>query len=208
MNKSIFIILLIYISTTTLSARLNPFAPSKGYMEEKYEIIEKYEDPDGMMQEVPKEKEEEMTQEVQSRPSMSDADIIDTIKKSSSSAKSTSVSSAPFIQLNNGLSKLTNFLSVELKDNILILILKDNMRKKFTLLDDNGDKKIVFDVMSSNGFKTLNYNIENINFKSMKIGSHPQEQYYRIVVQVSQDPETYDISYKENNTIVIASPNL
>lgn len=92
------------------------------------------------------------------------------------------------------------FVKVEY-DNDKIDIISDNkVSKKLTL---PGKKKIILDYTARKNFYTVRENLESTNFLKIAVGNHKKENFYRVVIDLAQLPENYEVSYSDYKVTIV-----
>ncbi|WP_424688454.1 AMIN domain-containing protein [Halarcobacter ebronensis] len=92
------------------------------------------------------------------------------------------------------------FVKVEY-DNDKIDIHSDyKVSKKLTL---PGKKKIILDYTAKKNFYTVRKKLESTNFLKVAVGNHKKDGYFRIVVELAQLPENYEVSYNDNRVTIV-----
>ena len=90
--------------------------------------------------------------------------------------------------------ELLDFIKVEFNDNKLIIHTDYKVSKKFTIDKEN---KIIIDYKSKINFYTKREDLESKYFKKIAVGNHKKEQYFRVVVELLDNPTNYKVSYKD-----------
>ena len=92
------------------------------------------------------------------------------------------------------------FVKVEY-DNDKIDIHSDyKVSKKLTL---PGKKKIILDYTAKKNFYTVREKLESTSFLGITVGNHKKDNYFRIVIDLSQLPENYEVSYNDNKVTIV-----
>jgi hypothetical protein len=91
--------------------------------------------------------------------------------------------------------KLLDFIKIEYNDDKLIIYTDYKVSKKFTLDKEN---KIIIDYKAKMNFYTKRDDLESKNFMKIAVGNHKQEKYFRVVVELSDKPKNYKVSYTDN----------
>ncbi|AXH13469.1 AMIN domain-containing protein [Halarcobacter bivalviorum] len=92
------------------------------------------------------------------------------------------------------------FVKVEY-DNDKIDIYSDyKVSKKLTL---PGKKKIILDYTAKKNFYTVREDLESTNFPKIAVGNHKKDNYFRIVIELAQLPENYEVSYNDNKVTIV-----
>jgi len=197
--KIIFIFIIAL--SLNLSARLNPFEPTNTFNEQKTEYFEEQNkiklQNDARIKEanrieqlkiktVQLEKEERVKQEKARRVEL---ERLEQIRLKNISKKET-FEVLPFVEVKT------------IGDKLIITV-----DKKYKLLNQDilkKEKKILFDFQGKVSFYTVRKNIKHKDFKSFAVGTHLKENYFRIVIDLSEDLDKYTEGLNnKTNTIFI-----
>lgn len=91
------------------------------------------------------------------------------------------------------------FLSLTYTDKDMTINSEYPVFKKFYLEDE---KKLIIDFKGDVTFYTKRYDLESKEFKKLVVGNHKGENYFRLVVQVANDPQNYDVTYNDNSVFI------
>lgn len=95
------------------------------------------------------------------------------------------------------------FVDISYNDNKMIISTKYKLIRKFAL---KKEKKLVFDFKARKEFYTKRDFLNTKNFKNIAIGSHKKYKYFRVVLKVNYNTNTYNINYN-NKLVTISSLN-
>ena len=96
--------------------------------------------------------------------------------------------------------RLLDFINIEYNNSKLIIHTKDLVSKKFTIKKEN---KIIIDYKAKKNFYTKRENLDSSSFKNIIIGNHKKENFYRVVIQLNNNPSNYKVEYKDNLITII-----
>jgi len=220
MNKLFTLLLILSLS---LIARENPFEPTNAYEEEAarlIEINEAEEDYDVEFQQEQKyineayenmNKPEEEVKEVMKKPEpMKPALTEDKVKQMIKEAQKKTkpkvivkkiIEKAPeqIVYVKPRLDVTTQkellpFVQVDYDNDKLSIQSKYKVTKKITL---PGKNKIVLDYSAKENFYTIRETLNSTNFPRIAIGNHKKEKFFRVVVELAEMPENYEVTYDE-----------
>ncbi len=92
------------------------------------------------------------------------------------------------------------FVKVEYDNDKIDIYSKYKVSKKLTL---PGEKKIILDYSSKQDFYTVRENLESTNFPKIAVGNHKKDNYFRIVIELAQLPNNYEVSYNDNKVTIV-----
>lgn len=228
--RTLFTFLLIF--STILFARENPFEPTNAYEEEEARIVEMSEiDEDHdvefqqeqqyvntmyeKMNKVEDEKPVKVTKPV--KPALTEAKVKKMIKKAQkeTEAKTKTIVTKVIIEKPKEIQQVvyvkprldvTNekeilpFVKIEYDDDKIDIYSKYKVTKKITL---PGKKKIVLDYMAKENFYTKRDTLDSTNFPKIAVGNHKKEKFFRVVVELSELPENYEVTYDDKMVSII-----
>ncbi|PLY06356.1 MAG: hypothetical protein C0625_09465 [Arcobacter sp.] len=229
--RTLFTLLLIF--STSLIARENPFEPTNAYEEEAARIVEMneveqnydvefqqeqqyintvYEKMNKIEKEMPKEKaktpakaaltEEKVKKMIKKAQKETEANTKTIVKKiivKEPKEVQQVVYVKPRLDVTNE-KEILPFVKIEY-DNDKITIHSDyKVTKKMTL---PGKKKIILDYMAKENFYTKRENLDSTNFPKIAVGNHQKEKFFRIVVELSEMPENYEVTYDDKMVSII-----
>ena len=227
--RNLFTLLLIF--STILSARENPFEPTNAYKEEAARIIEMNEVEEDYDVEFQQEQQyinttyenmnkvEEETPKIAEvvEPALTEDQVKQMIKKAQkeTEAKTKNIVKKVIIQKPKEVEQLvyvkprmdvTNekeilpFVKIEYDNDKIDIYSKYKVTKKITL---PGKKKIVLDYMAKENFYTKRENLDSTNFLKIAVGNHMKEKFFRIVIELSEMPENYEVTYADKMVSII-----
>lgn len=92
------------------------------------------------------------------------------------------------------------FVKVEYDNDKIDIISDYKVSKKLTL---PGKKKIILDYTAKKNFYTVREKLESTNFPKIAVGNHKKDNYFRIVIELAQLPENYEVSYNDNKVTIV-----
>jgi len=96
--------------------------------------------------------------------------------------------------------ELLPFVKIEYDDDKLDIHTKYKVTKKMTL---PGKKKIILDFGAKENFYTIREMLNSTNFPKIAVGNHKKENYFRIVVELANMPEDYEVTYDDKMVSII-----
>ena len=66
-----------------------------------------------------------------------------------------------------------------------------------------GKKKIILDFSAKENFYTIREDLNSTNFPKIAVGNHKKENYFRIVVELANMPEDYEVTYDDKMVSII-----
>ena len=228
--RTLFTLLLVF--STILIARENPFEPTNAYEEEAARIIEMNEIDEDVNVEFQQEqqyvntmyekmnkveKEESKKVVVPEKPSLTEDQVKKMIKKAQkeTEAKTKTIVKKVIIEKPKEIQQVvyvkprldvTNekeilpFVKIEYDNDKIDIYSKYKVTKKITL---PGKKKIVLDYMAKENFYTKRENLDSTNFLKIAVGNHMKEKFFRIVIELSEMPENYEVTYADKMVSII-----
>lgn len=94
------------------------------------------------------------------------------------------------------------FVKLEYNDDKLSIYTDYKVSKKFSL--DKGNKLII-DYKAKLDFYTKREDLKSSNFKRIAIGNHKKNGYFRVVIELSKNPSSYKVNYKDNLITILNS---
>ena len=95
------------------------------------------------------------------------------------------------------------FVGITYNDTNLIINTDYTVLKKFTI---NKEKKIIIDYKAKKkDFYTKKSNLDSKNFKQISIGNHKKKNFFRVVIEVSEDIKAYNIDKQDSLITLIYS---
>lgn len=92
------------------------------------------------------------------------------------------------------------FLKVEYDNDKIDIFSKYKVNKKLTL---PGKKKIILDFTAKENFYTKRVDLNSTNFKKVSVGNHKVDKFFRVVIEVSEMPENYEVTYEDNKVSIV-----
>ncbi len=208
---------------STLSARSNPFVPTQTYIEEREslvdpgEIIEPYNPNDRgrivkiMSQEDPVQETTTKIEPIVIERKIVEAKpvvILEETKKIEEiifkeAAEDNNISKTAVAPKEIKIYKyhLLDFVNIDITEDVMNIETKFKLKKQFVLKDE---KKIVFDFIGKKRFYTKRETLSSHeDFKKIIIGAHPENRYFRVVIQTPTDLKEYKTNIDEDGLISI-----
>ena len=91
------------------------------------------------------------------------------------------------------------FLKISIADNKLHIMTDYKVTKKFNLDKEN---KIVFDFKAKTDFATQRETFLDTNFKSLTVGNHKNAGFFRVAVELSDNPSKYNVDVTTGNITI------
>ena len=214
MINNLFIVsLIVLLASTTSSARLNPFEPTKTYSEEKdalnknKPLIQKSIDNDGKTLKITPHKQQTI---VTSSPAEAVKELVknEEVKKKDGATKILGKNMPPMDEVviedkevKNTIKPLP-FVELVEKGKTLSIKTKYKLKKKFVIKSEN---KLVFDFKGKFNFYTKrNILKDNQDFKNVTIGNHPKYSFFRVVVETKDKVSNYKVNINKQGLITIS----
>ncbi|MGB6329979.1 MAG: hypothetical protein WBF48_13740 [Halarcobacter sp.] len=226
--KTLFTFLLIF--STILFARENPFAPTNAYEEEAARIIEMNEIDENYDVEFQQEQqyvdtmyekmnnpEEPLKPLVPEKPALTEKEVEKMIEKAQkeSEAKTKTIVKKVIIEkpvevqqvvyvkprldvINE--KEILPFVKIEYDNDKIDIFSKYKVSKKITL---PGKKKIILDYIAKENFYTKRETLESTNFPKIAVGNHKKDKFFRVVVELAEIPENYEVTYDDKMVSII-----
>ncbi len=179
---------LLIVLVSTLSARSNPFVPTQTYLEEKEALINPIiEDRmiDIVLEEEPKEEIKKLEEIIIKEP------------EESNITKTTVIHERIKIYKYN----LLDFVNIDITNDTMNIGTEFELKKQFILEEEN---KIVFDFVGKKRFYTKRETLSSHkDFKKIVIGAHPENKYFRVVIQTQENVKDYEININEEGLVTI-----
>lgn len=84
------------------------------------------------------------------------------------------------------------FVKIEYDNDKIDIHSKYKVMKKLTL---PGKKKIILDYSAKENFYTVRENLDSTSFLKIAVGNHKKDKFFRVVIELSQLPENYEVTY-------------
>ncbi len=220
------LITLLVLLSTSLIARENPFEPTNAYEEEaarmieineveqdydvefqqeqQYvnEIYEKMNKPDSELKPKPvkpavtEDKVKEMIKEAQKevKPKVIIKKIVEELKEPQQV-----VYVKPRLDITTE-KEILPFVKIDFDNDKINIHSKYKVNKKITL---PGQKKIVLDYTAKENFYTIRQTLNSTNFPKITVGNHKKDKYFRIVIELADIPENYEVTYDDTKVSII-----
>ncbi|PKN14663.1 MAG: hypothetical protein CVU67_04495 [Deltaproteobacteria bacterium HGW-Deltaproteobacteria-24] len=200
------ILTLLVIGTPNLSARENPFEPTKTYEEELARMMEIEEDYPAEFQEKDPSAYEQMSPVVQevvpkaepkkevvvkpkevAKPKVPDENLVYVPLREKMFTKQAVISVLPGVEVSFEGKKL------EIKS-------KYEVFQKFDLNDEN---KIILDFRATTSFYTIRKDLNSQYFTKLVVGNHKEEKFFRVALQLPASPKDYKVTYNEDVVTIV-----
>lgn len=229
--RTLFTLLLIL--STSLVARENPFAPTNAYEEEAARIVEmneaeedydvefqqeqqyvntmyekmnKVEDVEPEKKPMPKvkpalteEKVKKMIKKAQKETEAKTKTIVKKVIVTEPKELKQVVYVKPRLDVTSE-KEILPFVKIEYDNDKIDIYSKYKVTKKITL---PGKKKIVLDYMAKENFYTKREMLDSTNFPKIAVGNHKKEKFFRVVVELSEMPENYEVTYDDKMVTIV-----
>lgn len=225
--KTLFTLLLVL--STSLIARENPFEATNAYEEEAARIVEmnesaidnavEYEQEQQYVNEIYEKmnKPEEEKPKEPAKPALTEEKVKKMIEKAQKETEKKAKTIAkevvkeepkkveqvvyvkPRLDVLNE-KELLPFVKVEYDNDKIDIISKYKVSKKITL---PGEKKIVLDFNAKENFYTIREDLKSTNFPKIAVGNHKNENFFRIVVELANTPEDYEVTYDDQKVSIV-----
>lgn len=224
--KTLYTLLLLL--PLTLFARENPFEPTSAYEEEAGRLIELSEIDENYAIELQKEQQyinevyesmnkpqEEKKEPV--KPALTEEKVKKLIEKATKKTeektkqlvkkaveeKPKEIEQVVYVKPRLDVTyekQILPFVKVEYDNDKIDIISDYKVSKKLTL---PGKKKIILDYTARKNFYTVRENLESTSFLKIAVGNHKKDNFFRIVVELSELPENYEVSYSDNKVTIV-----
>lgn len=195
---------LLVIATPNLSARENPFEPTKTYTEELARMMEIEEDFPAEFQEkdpshyeqmapeiveTPKEepKKKVLKTEAKPKPKVPDENLVYVPLREKMHTKQAVISIFPGVEVSFQGKKL------EIKS-------KYEVFQKFDL---NSENKIILDFRATTSFYTIRKDLNSQYFSKLVVGNHKEDKFFRVALQLPTSPKDYKVTYNDDLVTII-----
>jgi hypothetical protein len=200
------ILTLLVIGTPNLSARENPFEPTKTYEEELARMMEIEEDYPAEFQEKDPSDYEQMSPVVQevapkvepkkevvvkpkevAKPKVPDENLVYVPLREKMFTKQAVISILPGVEVSFEGKKL------EIKS-------KYEVFQKFDLNDEN---KIILDFRATTSFYTIRKDLNSQYFTKLVVGNHKEDKFFRVALQLPASPKDYKVTYDDDVVTIV-----
>ena len=229
--RTLFTLLLIL--STSLMARENPFAPTNAYEEEAARIVEMNEAEEDydvefqqeqqyvntMYEKMNKVEDVEPKKKVtpKVKPALTEEKVKKMIKKAQkeTEAKTKTIVKKVIVTEPKELQQVVYvkprldvvsekeilpFVKIEYDNEKIDIFSQYKVTKKITL---PGKKKIILDYTAKENFYTKRENLDSTSFPKITVGNHKKEKFFRVVVELSEMPENYEVTYDDKMVSII-----
>lgn len=197
-------ITLLVIGNFNLSARENPFEPTKTYEEELARMMEieedfpaEFQEKDGsqyeqmtpVVVEAPKVevKKEVVAPKVVAKPKVPDENLVYVPLREQTFTKQAVISVLPGVEISFEGKKL------EIKS-------KYEVFQKFDLNEEN---KIILDFRATTSFYTIRKDLNSQYFNKLVVGNHQDEKFFRVALQLPASPKDYKVTYNDDVVTIV-----
>jgi len=188
----------------SLFARLNPFEPTDHFLEQKEMVIKA-----NQMEQLQKEQDaiNKKAQELEKEKLAKEIEVLKEkketmlqLQKENTKAKEKIVKKAYVPEIKENF-KVLPFVKIFVVNDILTI----KVDKKYKLLNQDilkPNKKLLFDFEGKASFYTIRKEIISESFKSFAVGTHMEENFFRIVIDVPYDIIHYNEKIDSQNGII------
>ena len=188
----------------SLFARLNPFEPTDHFLEQKEMVIKA-----NQMEQLQKEQDaiNKKAQELAKEKLAKEIEVLKEkketmlqIQKDNIKAKEKIIKKAYVPEIKENF-KVLPFVKIFVVNDILTI----KVDKKYKLLNQDilkPNKKLLFDFEGKTSFYTIRKEIISESFKSFAVGTHMEENFFRIVIDVPYDIIHYNEKIDSQNGII------
>ncbi len=224
--KTLLILLLIF--STSIIARENPFSPTNAYEEEAARMIEINETEEDY--DVEFQQEQQYVNNIYEKMNNPNEEKVDSTKadktklteeKVQKMIKEAQKKSAPKVIIKKIIEKpvepqqvvyvkpridvvaqreLLPFVKLEYDNEKIDIYSKYKVTKKITLPNK---KKIVLDYNAKEDFYTIREDLKSTNFPKIAVGNHKKDKFFRVVVELADIPENYEVTYDNNKVTIV-----
>ncbi|XPV68852.1 MAG: hypothetical protein ACNI25_16325 [Halarcobacter sp.] len=218
---------IVFIFATILVARENPFEPTTAYQEEQARTIEisqveedyglefqreqqyiadTYEKMQKVGEEEKEKKKDDLTEEkIKKLIQDSQKQTVEKTKEIVEKAVKPNKKTEQIVYVKPRLDvmyekELLPFVKVEYDNDRIDIISKYKISKKITLPNE---RKIVLDYTAKENFYTKRATLESTNFKKIAVGNHKKENFFRVVIELADMPEDYEVTYDDTKVSII-----
>jgi len=100
---------------------------------------------------------------------------------------------------NSGAKDILPFLNVEITDDKLVIKSTYTMFKKFSIDKEN---KLAFDYRAKVSFLTKKEHINSKNFKTLVVGNHRNNSYFRVALELTNKPSKYNVDVTNESVTI------
>ncbi len=226
--KKISLFIALLILSSNLNARENPFEPTQTYNEEVarlMEIDESYpEEFDNQEEYYIKEIQDNMkansiNKDTKASNNKKEPEVLteEKVKKLITQAQQKTVSETKkivkelkeqkpeeiiYVKPRTDVSyekAILPFLKLEYTNEKFQLQSKYKVFKKFTLPNKN---KMILDFYANENFYTIREDLNSTNFTKITVGNHKKDKFFRVVVELSDTPLNYEVTYDDNQVTI------
>jgi len=99
----------------------------------------------------------------------------------------------------SGAKDILPFLNVEITDDKLVIKSTYTMFKKFSIDKEN---KLAFDYRAKESFMTKKEHINSKNFKTLVVGNHRNNSYFRVALELTNKPSKYNVDVTNQSVTI------
>lgn len=92
------------------------------------------------------------------------------------------------------------FVKIEFDNDKIDIYSKYKVTKKLTL---PGKKKIILDYAAKENFYTKREILDSTSFLKIAIGNHKKDKFFRVVIELSEMPENYEVTYDDMKVSIV-----
>jgi len=205
--KIILICIFSVILSVDLFARMNPFEATDTFMEKKEQLIKEQEAEKNRLETMvmePKISENIIIKEIEDKKVIEEIVVKKEIieeKVPEVKVKKQSPNPLNKVMIEDEEFAILPFVNIYTVQNTLMI----EVDKKYNLIHQEvleKQKKFLFDFQGKKSFYTVRKNIKNKNYKSLAVGTHLKEKYFRVVIDFPFDTSMYRKSIDTKNGII------
>lgn len=207
---------LLFVLSLSLIARENPFEATNAYEEEAARLIEMNEPEVDNAVEFQQEQQyvnevyEKMNKPEPEKPALTEEQVKKMIEEAKPKTiikkeiiikepKEQVVYVKPRLDI-TAEKELLPFVKIEYDNERLDIHTKYKVTKKMTL---PGQKKMILDFNAKENFYTVRDDLNSTSFPKIAVGNHEKEKFFRIVVELAEMPENYEVTYDDKMVSII-----
>jgi hypothetical protein len=199
--KTISLLTLSILFTVSLFARENPFEPTDHFIEQKQLILKKNE-----QEKLKKEQEEKdriTMQKVEAQINANQKAKVTPVKLDAVSTTKVGkeVETKPYIPAIQENFQVLPFVKISILNDVLTL----KVDPKYQLLNQDilkPVKKFLFDFQGKESFYTIRKEILSKDYKSFAVGTHKEEKFFRVVIDLTDEMISYTETIDSKNGII------
>ncbi|MFA7083405.1 MAG: AMIN domain-containing protein [Arcobacteraceae bacterium] len=198
------ILTLLVISTPNLSARDNPFEPTKTYDEELARMMEIEEDFPAEFQEKDPSQYEQMSPVVVETPKVEPKKVV--VKPKEKAKPKVPDANLVYVPLRDQMHTKQAVIAilpgveVSFEGKKLEIKSKYEVFQKFDLNEEN---KMILDFRATTSFYTIRKDLNSQYFTKLVVGNHKEEKFFRVAIQLPASPKDYKVTYNDDVVTIV-----